>query len=131
VLRSCTGDGKIPSIDPGDIAAVAIEALTTEKYMGECLAITGPEALSYAQMAGKIATMIGKPIHFETISEDEERRRMAAWEESREMIDAHISIYRAIRERRLSAVTHEVERILGRKRATFDHWLQQNAAAFR
>jgi uncharacterized protein YbjT (DUF2867 family) len=131
VVRSSTGNGKIPFIDPQDIAAVTIEALTTAKYVGESLAITGPEALSYGEMAAKIATAIGKPIRFEAISEDEERRRMAAWEDSSEMIDAHISIYRAIREGRLAAVTHEVERILGRKPTSFDHWLQRNVPAFR
>lgn len=131
VVRSSTGNGKIPFIDPADIAAVAVEALTTTKYAGESLAVTGPEALSYGEMAAKIATAIGKPIRFETISEEEERRRMAAWEESAAMIDAHISIYRAIREGRLATVTHEVERVLGRKPASLDHWLGQNTSAFR
>jgi len=46
------------------------------------------------------------------------------------MIDAHISIYRAIREGRLASVTSEVERVLGRKPTSFDRWLQQNASAF-
>jgi uncharacterized protein YbjT (DUF2867 family) len=130
VLRSSTGNGKIPFIDPDDIAAVAIEVLTCAGYVGESLPITGPEALSYGDMAAKIAAASGKPIRFETISEDEERDRMARWEESPEMIDAHISIYRAIREGRLATVTQEVERILGRKPASFDHWLQRNVSAF-
>ncbi|HTZ47106.1 MAG TPA: NAD(P)H-binding protein [Verrucomicrobiae bacterium] len=127
VLRSSTGDGRIPFIDPDDIAAVAIEALTTVKYVGESLPITGPEALSYADMAAKIAAAIQKPIRFEAISEEQERSRMAKWEESSAMIDAHISIYRAIREGRLAAVTHEVERVLRRKPNSFDHWLHRNA----
>jgi len=131
VLRSFTGDGKIPFIDPDDISAVAIEALTTTRYVGESLSITGPEALSYADMAAKIAAAAGKPIRFEAISEEEERRRMAQWEGSSTIIDAHISIYRAIREGRLATATHEVERVLGRKPTCFDRWLQRNATAFR
>lgn len=130
VLRSSTGNGRIPFIDPDDIAAVTIEALTTAKYVGESLPITGPEALSYADMAAKVAAATGKPIRFKTISEEEERCRMAQWEESPAMIDAHISIYRAIREGRLATVTHEVERVLGRKPTSFDHWLQRNASTF-
>lgn len=131
VVRSSTGDGKIPFIDPDDIAAVAIEPLTTAKHVGETLPTTGPEALSYAQMTAKIAAATGKLIRFEAISEDEERGRMAEWEESPAMIDAHISIYRAIRDGRMATVTQEVERILSRKPASFDHWLRQNVAAFR
>jgi (4-alkanoyl-5-oxo-2,5-dihydrofuran-3-yl)methyl phosphate reductase len=130
VVRSSTGSGKIPFIDPEDIAAVTVEALTTPKYVGESLPITGPEALSYAEMTAKIAAAIGKPIRFEVISEDEERCRMSAWEESLPMIDAHISIYRAIREGLLATVTPDVERVLGRKPGTFDEFLQQHTAAF-
>src|SRR5208282_648964 len=62
VVRSATGDGKIPFIHTDDIAAVAIEALTTRKYDGQSLPITGPEALSYAEMAAKIGAVIGKPV---------------------------------------------------------------------
>jgi uncharacterized protein YbjT (DUF2867 family) len=71
VLRSCTGDGNIPFIHPRDIAAVATEALTSGKFCGETLPITGPEALTYAEMAAKIATAIRKAIGFEPISEDD------------------------------------------------------------
>ena len=51
--------------------------------------------------------------------------------ESAEMVAAHLSIYRAIREGRLAAVTHTVEAVLGRKPITFDQWVQENAPAFR
>ncbi len=44
VVRSCTGDGKIPFIHSDDIADVATKALTTPEYIGDSLAITGPEA---------------------------------------------------------------------------------------
>jgi len=77
VLRSPTGDGKIPFIHPDDIVSVAAEVLTTERYIGESLAITGPEALSYAQMAAKIAAAISRPIKFEAISDEQERDKMA------------------------------------------------------
>lgn len=130
VLRSVTGDGKIPFIHPEDIAAVTIEALTTERYVGQSLPVTGPEALSYAQMASRIAAAVGRPIRFEAISDDRERNKMAERGESPEIIDAHISICCAIREGRLAAVTDTVARILGRKPLTFDQWVQENTRAF-
>ena len=131
VVRSATGDGKIPFIHTDDIAGVATEALTSRKYDGQALPITGPEALSYAQMAGKIGAVIGKPVRFEAISEEVVRQRMIADGDSEEMIAAHLSIYRAIHEGRMTEVTGNVERVLGRKPITFDRWAQENAAAFR
>ena len=131
VVRSATGDGKIPFIHTDDIAGVSTEALTSRKYDGQALPITGPEALSYAQMAGKIGAVIGKPVRFEAISEEVVRQRMIADGDSEEMIAAHLSTYGAIREGRMAEVTGNVERVLGRKPITFDRWARENAEAFR
>jgi uncharacterized protein YbjT (DUF2867 family) len=50
IVRSATGEGKIPFIHSQDIADVATRALTSRDYDGMSLPITGPEALSYAEM---------------------------------------------------------------------------------
>jgi uncharacterized protein YbjT (DUF2867 family) len=130
VVRSATGDGKIPFIHSDDMADVAIQALTTPEYIGQSLPITGPEALSYADMTAKIGAAIGRTLRFEPISEEEESRKMVSRGEPAEIVTAHLSIYRAIREGRLARVTDTVERILARKPITFDHWARENAAAF-
>jgi uncharacterized protein YbjT (DUF2867 family) len=130
VVRSATGDGKIPFIHSDDIADVAVQALVAPECVGQSLPITGPEALSYADMAAKIGAAIGRSIRFEPISEDEERRKMVSRDEPAEIVAAHLSIYRAIREGRLAAVTETVERVLGRKAITFDQWVRENVAAF-
>jgi uncharacterized protein YbjT (DUF2867 family) len=54
MVRSPTGDGRIPFIHSADIAAVVVAALTTRDHLGASLDITGPEALSYAQMVAKM-----------------------------------------------------------------------------
>jgi uncharacterized protein YbjT (DUF2867 family) len=131
VVRSATGDGKIPFIHSDDIAGVSIAALTTREHDGEALAITGPEALSYGEMVAKIAAAIGKPIRFQAISEEQERDKMREYGDSLEVVAAHLSIYRGIREGRLACVTDEVEGVLGRKPVTFDQWIQENVEAFR
>jgi uncharacterized protein YbjT (DUF2867 family) len=129
VVSSATGEGRIAFIHPLDIAAVATVALTTERYDGQSLPITGPEALSYGAMVAKIGLAVGKPSVFRAISEEEERQRWRARGESQESIDYHLSIFRAIREGRLSDVTDTVERILGRSPITFDQWVRENISA--
>jgi len=131
VVRSATGAGKIPFIHSDDIAAVATKALTMREYEGKVLPITGPEALSYAEMAAKIGAAIGKRIGFEAIAESEVRQQMTESGDSEEMVVAHLSIYRAIREGRLATVTDNVERVLGRKPIAFDRWAQEHVEAFR
>src|SRR5215475_1894605 len=125
IVRSATGDGKIPFIHPQDIAGVATAVLTSREYDGMSLPITGPEALSYREMTDRIGAAIGKKLRFVSISEQEVRNEMANRNDSNEIIDAHLSIYRAIREGRLAAVTDMVERVLRRKAITFDQWVQE------
>jgi uncharacterized protein YbjT (DUF2867 family) len=131
IVRASTGEGRIAFIHPDDIADVATQALTTAEHEGEALAITGPEALSYAELTAKIGAAIGKPLTFQSISDEQVRRRMAASGMSGVEVEAHVALWRAIREGRLAAVTHTVERVLGRKPTPFDRWVRENAAAFR
>jgi uncharacterized protein YbjT (DUF2867 family) len=130
VVRASTGNGRIPFIHPDDIAGVATMALSTQEYDGESLPITGSEALSYAEMTAMIGTAIGKPLGFQAISDEEERQQQIAWGAPEPLVEARLSIFRAIREGRLATVTDTVERLLGRKPITFDHWAAQNAGAF-
>jgi uncharacterized protein YbjT (DUF2867 family) len=130
VVRSSTGDGRIPFIHPDDIADVATRALTTHEFDGASLPITGPEALSYAEMTAMIGAAIGKPLAFQTIPEEVERRQQVAWGAPEPLIEARLSIFRAIREGRMAEVTDTVERVLGRKPIAFDRWAEQNAPAF-
>lgn len=126
VLRTSTGNGKIAFIHPADIADVAVKALTTRAHDGEELVISGPQALTYGEMASRIGAVIGKTIRFEQISDEEARPHF-----DRAYADALVDIWRAIREDRLATVTDGVQQVLGRKPVTFDQWAEANAGAFR
>jgi uncharacterized protein YbjT (DUF2867 family) len=130
IVRAATGEGKISFIHSRDIADVAIKALTTREHVGSSLGITGLEALSYAEMTAKIGAAIGKPLQFQAISDEEARQQQIAWGAPAPLVEARLSIFRAIREGRLAAVTDTVESVLGRKPISFDQWARENAAAF-
>jgi uncharacterized protein YbjT (DUF2867 family) len=130
VFRTATGNGKVAFIHPDDIADVVTEALRSEAYLGESLPITGPEALSYAEMASKIGFVTGRSVRFQPISEEEARQQQVSRGVPFPMVEAHLSIFRAIREGRLTTVTDTVERVLRRRPLTFDQWAKENAAAF-
>jgi len=130
VVRCAAGEGTIPFIHSDDIADVAIAAMTEPHYAGQSLPITGLEALSFADMTAKVGAAVGRDLRFEPRSEDEERRAQAAWGSPQAVIEARLSIFRAIREGRLAAVSDNVTKILGREPISFDQWAQQNAAAF-
>lgn len=131
VMRASTADGKRAFIHSDDIAEIATKALTTRKYDGAFLAITGPEALSFAEAAAKIGAAIGRRLTFQAISDQEAQEQYAAMGAPPAETEAHIALWRAIREGRLATVTDTVEQVLGRRPITLDQWAVENAAAFR
>lgn len=130
LIRCAAGEGVIPFIHCDDIADVAIAAMTEPHYAGQSLPVTGPEALSFADMTAKVGAAIGRELRFEPRSEDDERRAQAAWGSPQAMIEARLSIFRAMRDGRLTAVSDNVTKILGREPISFDRWAHQNTAAF-
>jgi (4-alkanoyl-5-oxo-2,5-dihydrofuran-3-yl)methyl phosphate reductase len=133
LVCSSAADGRIAVIHPHDIADTAVAALTGTSLdgQGQELPITGPQALSYAQMLAMIGGEIGRSLVFQSISDDEERSRWQARGESLESIEYHLSIFRAIRAGTLAGVTDTVARVLGHEPRRFAQWVRENAAAFR
>lgn len=130
VLRTSTGQGKIAFIHPDDIADVAIKALVERDYDGRSLVITGPEALSYGEMAATIGGVIGKRVRCEEISDQQAYAGVVRWAGKGPYADALVDIWRAVREGRLATVSDGVERVLGRKAVSFGRWAEENAKAF-
>lgn len=63
---TATGQGRVPFVDAGDIAAVATAALVGKAH-GEQL-ITGPEALSYDEACAVAARVVGHPVEHVPVS---------------------------------------------------------------
>ncbi|MEU6480797.1 ergot alkaloid biosynthesis protein [Streptomyces sp. NPDC047017] len=62
VIRSATGDGRVGFVDAEDIAAVAARALTAPEAPCTDLVLTGPQALSYDDVAAVCAEATGRPV---------------------------------------------------------------------
>lgn len=130
IVRASTGSGTRAFIHSDDIALVVVQALMSDRYLGRSLPITGPEALTFPEVANRIGAVIGNAVTFQLLSDEEARERYLRVSGSSEETEAHIALWRAIREGRLGAVTDEVERILGRRPIGLDQWLVENASAF-
>jgi (4-alkanoyl-5-oxo-2,5-dihydrofuran-3-yl)methyl phosphate reductase len=131
IVRSSTGDGRRALIHSDDIAAVSVEALLSEPYIGCSLPITGPKALTFGEATAAIGAAIGKDLRYQPIPYEEAGERYSKFSGSREETEAHVTLWKAIREGRLAAVTGFVEDILRRKPIPLEQWAVENAAAFR
>jgi uncharacterized protein YbjT (DUF2867 family) len=130
VVRTSAGDGRVAFVHPQDIADVATATLIEPQYEGRTLSLTGPEALSYAEMTAQIGATIGRPVRFEAISDEAAEARLLASGAPPAVARALVELWRAVREGELDALTNDVERVLLRKPASFAQWVEQNASAF-
>ncbi|MEU4410593.1 NAD(P)H-binding protein [Streptosporangium sp. NPDC023963] len=69
-IVTATGDGRVGFIDAADIAAVAVRALTDTTPHNTDHLLTGPQALSYAEVAATIAELSGRPVRHRGVTVD-------------------------------------------------------------
>jgi uncharacterized protein YbjT (DUF2867 family) len=130
VVRSSTGEGRRPFIHSEDIAAVSVAALLDEKFAGRTLSLTGPRSLTFGDATKIIAQTIGKALVYLPISDEEARERYSRFSGSPQETEAHVALWRAIREGRLAATTDGVEQILGRSPISLEQWASENVHHF-
>ena len=79
---------KLSPVDVEDIAKIAFALLIGAGHQSLAFEITGPQALSMADVAAIIADAIGKPVRYENISPEDRRQAMEAARVPSFMIDA-------------------------------------------
>ena len=126
------GDGKVSFIDVRDIAAVSVQALTSNNgHAGKAYTITGQEAISFGEAAKILSNEIGKRISYRDISEEYARKGMKEMGMDDWFIDFMIESYSMIKAGHASRTTAKVERITGRKPIPFTQFARDYAEFFR
>ena len=74
---AAAGDARISAVDVRDLADVAVAALTTAQHDNQSYALTGPEALTFAEMAHQLSRVIGRTITFVDIPPEAMRAALA------------------------------------------------------
>ncbi|CAL9545208.1 NAD(P)H azoreductase [Streptomyces sp. enrichment culture] len=77
-MASATGTGRVAFIDADDIAAVAAHALTAAEAPNTDLILTGPQALTFDDIAATLTEVTGRPVTHQRLSYDQLRERLAA-----------------------------------------------------
>jgi len=124
-------DARIASIDVGDIAEVAAVALTTSGHEGKIYPLTGPEALTMAEVAERLSTATGKAIRYVNVDPEDTRKAQLAAGIPPYLADALAELFAERRRGKESQVSPAVEMILGRRPTSFAEFALRNAAVFR
>ena len=100
-------------------------------YMNEAYDITGPEALTYSQVANIISDKVGRKITYIDITEDTARQVLKQIGMDDWSINIMIELFRSIRGGYGSEMTEAVEHITGRKPISMTEFANDYAEVFR
>ena len=125
------GDASVSVVDVRDNAAVAAAALTEDGHEGRTYTLTGPEALTHAEMAKRLSAAAGREIRFADASDDQLRAAMSDAGMVEWQVEGLVEDYAHYARGEAAVVADGVEAATGRPPRGFDDFARDYAAAFR
>ena len=131
-LYATLGDARVPWLDARDIAMVAGAVLTSEGHEGLVYDLTGPEALTFDQVAEELSRQQGRKISYCDVPDAAAYQAIVQGTGSSWLAEGLISLYHQFRANGATAqVLGTVERLTGHAPRTLAAYLLEHAAAFR
>ncbi|WP_439881443.1 SDR family oxidoreductase [Pontibacter sp. MBLB2868] len=125
-----TGDGEIGYIDTRDIAAAAVEVLTSEGHEGKSYDLTGPEALSNYDVAQIMTEVLGRKVSYVDVPEENAREAMKQQGMPEKLADALLELHGVYRSGYSNEVNDEVQSLIGRKPHSFRQFMMDYKDCF-
>ena len=121
VFYSASDQGKIAHVDVRDIAAVAVKALTESEpiHFGQAYTLTGPEALSYDDLASELSKVLGRTISHISLSPEDLKQGMLAEGMPEAIADRMLDLERYYREGKASLITNDIKQVTGQEPRRF------------
>jgi uncharacterized protein YbjT (DUF2867 family) len=129
-LPAPADDGVVSFVDPADVAAVAAAVLIEGRALSEPLVLTGPAAVSHAEIAAELADVLGHPVRYIDLPPAAAHQAfldggLPPW------LVAHLDgVYALIRNGSLAVATDTVQRNLDRPAHSIGEWARANAELF-
>ncbi|HSI90833.1 MAG TPA: SDR family oxidoreductase [Adhaeribacter sp.] len=124
------GEGKVSYVDVRDIAEIASEVLTTDRYFNQILDVTGPEALSVEEVAQAISDATGRQVRYVDVPEEGARQSMQEMNMPGWMVDAYMELHHISKAGQIAAVSGTTEKVTGHKGHTVHDFARQYAECF-
>jgi uncharacterized protein YbjT (DUF2867 family) len=125
---SASGQARISHVDVRDIAAVAVAALRAPGHEGRIYTLSGPEALTYDDMADELSKALGREIRHISLPPTDLKAGMMAEGMPEAIADRMLDLERYFREDRAGGVTDDVRQMTGREPRQFAAYVRETAA---
>jgi uncharacterized protein YbjT (DUF2867 family) len=130
-LFAPAGGVRVAMIDPRDVAAVAARALITDAHEGKTYVLTGPEALTFEDVATGLTVATGRTIEFVDVPEDAARGQMIEAGMPDWMAELILAAFKALRDGIAADTSDAVRELTGSEPRSFADFARDHAALFR
>ncbi len=131
LIYQSVGDAKASIVDTRDVAWLAARVLTGEGHEGKSYVITGPESLSYHDVAAKLSEATGRQVTYVPVSHEEFRAGALAQGLPEWLAEALGLLNEAFASGKWAAATEVVREVGGREPRTFEQFARDYAPVFR
>lgn len=130
LMQAPIGDAAVSVVDARDIAAVAAAALTEPGHVGKTYTVTGPQAVSHADIATALGDAIGQGVRFESIPPKEFIAILTAVGMPQWQAEGLAEDYAHYDRGEAGAVSRDVEQVTGTRARSVHDFANDYADAF-
>ena len=131
VFHSSMGNASVSFLDVRDIAVVAAKSLAGGEHSGQIYELNGPEALTYSELAEKIAKHSGRDVQYVDIPAEKQRKAMLDNGLPEWHVDAILDLQAYYLKGKGGKIDGLLEQLIGRQPITMDQFLAEFANEFR
>ena len=124
------GDGKIGMIDVRDIVDAATAVLTGTGHEGKNYILTGPEAISFQDVAATFSQVLGKDVNYVSVPHEAAFNSMVSMGVPEWIASGYGELMEGFSEGFASSVTDNVETLTGHPARSFAQFARDHAQVF-
>ena len=123
-------DGKLGMIDVRDIADVAFAVITGEGHEGKSYILTGPEAISFNDVAQTFSKVLNKEIKYINVPGEASKQAMVGMGLPEWIADGYVELSEGFSENFANKATKNVEMLTGHPARSFETFVNDFTYAF-
>jgi uncharacterized protein YbjT (DUF2867 family) len=121
---------KVPMIDPRDVAAAAAVVLTEDGHQGRTYELTGPEAVTFHDVAAQMSEVSGRPVRFVPVPDAAALEGLLQAGLPDVLAENIVTVFDRLRDDPSTQVTDAVHALSGRQPRHLAEFLAAHAALF-
>ncbi|WP_369148581.1 SDR family oxidoreductase [Streptomyces sp. R44] len=118
-------DARVAMIDPRDVAACAVSVLCGRSGDGETQVITGPEAITFTEVAGRLSTALGRAVEYVSVPDEATLAGMLGAGMPAWLAEGVVGVFQLLREGANDHTTDSVLRLTGHAPRSVDDFARE------